>query len=369
MVTLPIRYVSWRLLPAIDVGINGTRAVMLLNTNSTQMTLTPDAARTRGLKDFAVNGHLENRKDYMVVWGTTVKEFSIGRLRAARTGTTLVFGSTRASYPYDGVIGAPMLFQWDVEIDLHDKRLRLFASENCENAKLRPWAESTTSLDFNSYHEDANPHFNVLVNGKEIDAVIDTGIERSYLQLDDARRAGIDVKDQDARQIADGIQTSGDRTPRWSVPVKTLQLGGERLRDIELDVIDPLAASRAGLHLGRDFLRAHRVLFAMTQRKLYIAYVGGELFPRPTAVQPWMILEAENGNPDAQFLLSQAGMPQSRKWLVQAAGQGHALARRAMALDDRCADNPMTAECITRQPFGTPAEDPGTGAGIVATFD
>ena len=30
--------------------------------------------------------------------------------------------------------------------------------------------------------------------------------------------------------------------------------------------------------LGADFLRAHRVLLAISQRKLYFTYVGGKVF-------------------------------------------------------------------------------------------
>jgi hypothetical protein len=30
--------------------------------------------------------------------------------------------------------------------------------------------------------------------------------------------------------------------------------------------------------LGADFLRSHRVLLAMSQRRLYFSYVGGRVF-------------------------------------------------------------------------------------------
>lgn len=54
------------------------------------------------------------------------------------------------------------------------------------------------------------------------------------------------------------------------------------------------------LLLGADFLRAHRVLFAMSQRKLYISYIGGEPLGQRRGLEPWIQKEAEAGNSDAQ---------------------------------------------------------------------
>ena len=39
------------------------------------------------------------------------------------------------------------------------------------------------------------------------------------------------------------------------------------------------AAAPAAMLLGADFLRAHRVLIAHSQRKIYFTYAGGTVFP------------------------------------------------------------------------------------------
>jgi TPR repeat protein len=73
------------------------------------------------------------------------------------------------------------------------------------------------------------------------------------------------------------------------------------------------------------------VLFAMSQEKLYIAYLGGDVFTRGTGLEPWMRAEADAGNADAQYALAQIyntgrGVPrdplQAGVWLDMAATGG-----------------------------------------------
>ena len=75
---------------------------------------------------------------------------------------------------------------------------------------------------------------------------------------------------------------------------------------MQLGVIDSQSEYMPDVLLGQDFLRTHHVLFAMSQQKLYVAYVGGEIFGHRSASDAWVRAEAEAGNADAQFVLAQA---------------------------------------------------------------
>ena len=323
----PIHFVGPQLAPAIEGSVNGSPAMLLVRTDAAT-SLTLDSAQKRNLPlRSSSRGWRYSGSDYTRVWTTRLDEFALGPIRVNRIRELPVIGNTRynMSYSFDGHLGAQMMFQKDIELDLHDKRMRMFESEHCNGAKIRPWAEATSVLPYNEQKNGWNPHFTVLVNDKEVDAVIDTGVERSYMKLEAAKRIGIDADAPGARIQGGhyGILSGDNRADYWSVPVASLQLGNERLRDIELDVVDPKYPGDAELYLGLDFLRTHRVLFANKQRQLYVAYAGGELFPRTVGVQPWMMLEAENGNPDAQYLLSHMiGVEQPRAWLEKAAAQG-----------------------------------------------
>jgi TPR repeat protein len=82
--------------------------------------------------------------------------------------------------------------------------------------------------------------------------------------------------------------------------------------------------------LGADFLRSHRVLFAMSQKKLYFSYIGGEPLGRRHRIAPWIQHEADLGNADAQMILAiihlRGKHPDAAKgqaWLERAASGGN----------------------------------------------
>jgi hypothetical protein len=96
--------------------------------------------------------------------------------------------------------------------------------------------------------------------------------------------------------------------------------------------VDGLRDEAFDMILGADFLRSHRVLFAMSQDKLYLTYLGGDVFTPGARVEPWMRKEAEDGNPDAQMRLAWAYLrgvgvtkdaAQAQAWIEKAAACGH----------------------------------------------
>ena len=108
------------------------------------------------------------------------------------------------------------------------------------------------------------------------------------LNRSDATRVGM---------VADGRSgTSAGLGPAlvdWSsASVKTFTIGDETIRDTTIEVADLLKGARyaapgskvsqnpdwPAMMLGADFLRAHRVLLAHSQRKLYFTYLGGPVF-------------------------------------------------------------------------------------------
>jgi hypothetical protein len=174
-----------------------------------------------------------------------------------------------------------------------------------------------------------SPHFKILINGHPLDAEISSGNRRSYMTRNAAERAGIDIgKDPKVVRTGDVGGVGGERSASWIAPVQTVQIGDEILKNVQLDVIDAQGHEAADLYLGQDFLRVHRVLFANSQAKLYIAYVGGDVFTHGADIEPWMRREAEEGNADAQYALAAiysngpkaARDPeQARAWMAKAA--------------------------------------------------
>jgi clan AA aspartic protease (TIGR02281 family) len=347
---MPLKYVGQGLVPAVDGVIDGVPAVMLVDTGAFDTTLTMNAVVKRDLAMHMTGRYADGISGFSRLYAARVGEFAIGPVKSTRKQTNLlVIGETAFTPAYDALVGAPFLLQADMEFDLRAKRMKFFRPMNCSKDKsLAYWKEDAVAVPFEfTRDESPNPHFTVLVNGKELDAIIDTGASRSFLTLRAAKRLGIDMQGKDITRMGFSTGIGSDRAAHWLAPVNTVEIGGEIIRDAELGVVDVQSDLNADLLLGQDFLRAHRVLFAMSQRKVYLAYLGGDVFTRGTTLEPWMQQEADGGNADAQYTLAYMynngrGVARDRKlaqtWLEKAGAAGQPNANLALGRQQMQAD-------------------------------
>jgi hypothetical protein len=172
---------------------------------------------------------------------------------------------------YEAIIGAPLLLDADMELSLATKTLRFFRPSNCGDVSLAYWDEGAMELAFEADNDPSpNPQFTVLVNGKKMRAIIDTGTESSVIALEAAQRAGLKLDAPGVRRVGDSKGIGTGRVARWSTTFDTFQIGDELVRNAHVDVID--WKGHVDILLGADFLRAHRVLIAMSQKNLFFLH-------------------------------------------------------------------------------------------------
>lgn len=283
--TLPLRDVGPGLAPAVDGEIDGVPARMLVDTGADGVYLTRTAATRRALVLYPTRAQVSGVGGRSRILSTRVKSLSIGPLSGGVRPELSVIGDTASAPDYDAIVGAGFLLQTDLEFDLGARRLRFFQPRDCDHAVFNIWKEDTVNLPFERSPRDGsdNPHFTVTVNGVALDAMIDSGAHRSILTTDAAARLGILTAAPGVVRLADAGGVGSERAALWRTPIKTVQIGGEIVKDTELAIIALHENAPAELILGQDFLRAHRVLFALGQQKLYVAYRGGEAFMRDGA--------------------------------------------------------------------------------------
>lgn len=283
--TLPLRYTGPGQVPSVDGDIDGTPARMLIDTGADSVYLTRTAAQRRALVLYPTRAQVSGVGGRSRILSTRVKSLSIGPLSGGVRPELTVIADTASAPDYDAIVGSSFLLQTDLELDLDAKRLRFFQPRDCDHAVFNIWKEDTVSLPFARSARDGsdNPHVTVSVNGVELDAMIDSGAHRSVLTQDAAARLGILVTSPGVVRMRDAGGVGSASMALWRTPIKTVQIGGEIIKDTELAIIALHENAPAELILGQDFLRAHRVLFAMDQRKLYVAYHGGEAFMRGEA--------------------------------------------------------------------------------------
>ena len=280
---MPLKYAGPNLVPAVDGIIDGAPAVMLVDTGAFDTSLTMNAVLKRDLIMHMTGRYVEGIGGSSRLYGARIGEFAIGPVKSVRKRLELfVIGETTFTPAFDALVGAPFLLQADMEFDLRAKHMKFFRPLNCNrDSMLSYWKEDAVAVPFEFTRSTSpNPHFKVVVNGKELDAIIDTGAHDSFLTKQGAERLGIDLKSAAVKRHGYSGGIGSDRAANWTTPVKTVQIGGETIQDGELRIVDVQGMVDADLFLGQDFLRAHRVLFAMSQRKLYFAYLGGEMHSR-----------------------------------------------------------------------------------------
>jgi len=332
--TLPLSYTGPGLEVTTTGSINGQAAPMLVDTGAHALMLTESGAVRHGLRLQESGREVEGVGGSAPVYTTTVKEFAIGSARIGKTGLRVI-GEHARSAPYDAIVGVPFLLQGDLEISLATKEIRMFKPVNCGHAFLAYWNRSASVLPFEwGFDGHRNPRFTVKINGKSLSAMIDTGASITSISRLAAKELGFRADAAHARKLDDVYGVGADATARWHAVFQHIQIGQEVIENAPLSVIDH-QSSMSDIVLGTDFLRAYRVLIAMSQRKIYVSYVGGQPFRTTQTVEPWLEREAESGNGSAQLALARiytagegvADPAKARAWLERAAaaGEPHAL--------------------------------------------
>ena len=82
--------------------------------------------------------------------------------------------------------------------------------------------------------------------------------------------------------LARVIRCSIALSPTRNARAICFTLKPETIRNANLSIRDhPPQGNNVGMPdmlIGADFLRAHRVLISMSQRRMYVSYLGGEVF-------------------------------------------------------------------------------------------
>lgn len=229
--------------------------------------------------------------------------------------------------------GANMLLKSDLEISLPDGYLKFFRPTDCRKASLAYWDPKAyvVPFDVDQSSTDNRPFLKVRINGHEVDAIISTSSDDSYMDSLAAARMGITPQSPGA--VAAGTVRSwrNQKQKVWLVPVQSIEMGNYKVNNVKLRILD-MTLSGELMVLGMDFLRSHRILISPSQRKMYLTSPKGEFFNEKAEQDgPWFRAEAERGGADAQAELAEtyawsdsaANTRMALEWFEKSAAQGN----------------------------------------------
>ncbi len=295
----PIRLVHNQLMA--DGVINGTKVGILLDTGAERSMILRESAKRLDLPrhwyagewSFGIGGKSQ-------VEHAHVAEFRIGE--SSRKDWDLPVAGEHAVEGADVVLGDDFFHVFDVEFDLAHNAVRLFQPKDCDNASLAYWTTNAVSEVWIGAVNDARPRIilTVRINGKPVRAMLDSGASSSLLDKHSAADVGVTPETPGVSPGAKAKGLGGDAVDTWFGPFRSFVIGDEIVRDTTIQFADmwwglryEVQQQQPMMLLGADFLQAHRVLVAHSQRKLYFTYVGGPVF-RTAPMAP-----AAEARPDA----------------------------------------------------------------------
>ena len=227
----------------VDGAINGARVGVALDTGTNVSRIADSAADRLGLVRREAGGLYALSSGGNAVDANSITEFRVGGSTLKDWGKLIVEGTEARDYAV--VLGYDFFQQVDVEFDLAHNAVRLFQPQDCGDVSLAYWAPrgaSRAALERDP--KRAAIFIPVMLNGKPSLAALSTGSAHSLVS---------------------------DSLPRPD----TFAIGDELIKD---PTLRPAKIGLLDMVLGLDFLRAHRVLVANSQRRIYFSYAGGRVF-------------------------------------------------------------------------------------------
>ena len=250
---------------------NETPLTLLLDTGAEATILTPAAAQRVG----AQSPRVEFQRQMRGVGGSLqtseveLRSFTVGGVaipwRRVRVAPVCVAGLF--SRPLDGVLGADSLSSFDVDLDLPNNRITFYGKQTCPGA-VPTWTEPYVTIAAGRSRGD-RLFFPVQLDGRKIDAFVDTGAQSTVLSTGAALGLGVTtaLMARDRAAIlrgAAGEQVDG-RVHRFA----RLNVGAEAIYNPEMIVTD-FWLNDADLVLGINFLKPRRIWLSYGSQQIFL---------------------------------------------------------------------------------------------------
>lgn len=268
----------------VEGAINGRTTDILLDTGAMHSFVARSGATRLGLTVFAAPrpvtaSGVGGESSVEVV---LIKEFRIGEATRNRWQVRTT-GERDLGANVGFILGEDFFSQVDVEFDLAHQAVRLFQPKDCNGVSLAYWSPTDYGAVEIERVDDFHPQIvlTVLVNDQPLDALLDSGAWTSAITKSAAARLGVTPETPGVVAGGKSFGIGPNAVDNWIGPFKSFVISNERISDTSIRFADLFGKDGPYDHpmiLGADFLFAHRVFIAHSQRKIYFTYAGGPVF-------------------------------------------------------------------------------------------
>jgi predicted aspartyl protease len=283
LLTLPVKKLKHQVALEVAGEINGKAVSMGLSTGTYRTFVMRGEMEKQNVPLEETAGRVRTREGRQWINEAQLREVAIGPLRTLDRRFPVIKPSRET--PFAAVLGADFLLQTDMELFLSKGEIKFFQTTGCAERGLSYWDPDAIVVPLLSPEKGTRPIIDVTINGVKGRAMIATGSPRSVVLLHFARLAGFNPHGaKPSQKYYDANQPEDVKL--WHGEFAEFAIDNEVIRQPELTVSSQLRDrdSAYDMILGLDFLMAHRVLISVSQKKVYISYVGGDVF---SSAQRW----------------------------------------------------------------------------------
>ena len=186
---------------------------------------------------------------------------------ASATPVTTLPVAPRVSPLLAGLMGAPLLAQFDLDLDAVGGRLGLYPAGGCGGAV--PMLAARQSVIPLSITADRQALLEVMIDGQSVIALLDSGSRATLLSQAAADSLGLHAVE--SANTSRGVD--GTRLPVAHTTVREMTIGDDVVRDMPIS-ISPIQLGQADMLLGFDYLRQRRAFISYVTSRLVIALPG-----------------------------------------------------------------------------------------------
>ena len=274
--TVPVEIV--RDTPLTTVQVNDVDATFIVDTGAYRTLMGEEAVRKLNLERdrwvaTAIRGigGVQERPDALprsLRLGTTMLH-----RRTLTGGTSVMVGplpvNTVDGRPIAGLLGRDFLSPFDLDFDLPDGRLTLFDVQGC-SAGFLPWTTPYAAIPAIPSMDSALV-VQVVVNGRMLRALIDTGASGSLVTASGMFRLGLTPELLARDPVGSGAGVGPAPVPMHRHHFAEMRVGPDTARDLTLWVAPVHIVPIVDLLLGTDWLRSRRVWLSFATKQMFVA--------------------------------------------------------------------------------------------------
>jgi predicted aspartyl protease len=249
---------------SIPVKVQGRNLFFLIDTGGVVSTIDPGVVVAEKLVSHKTATRLAGVGTVLDHY-VEATDFSIGRLSAKGF---LFYVQPTSWRGVAGTIAPEILRAYDVDIDFAGGKFNLVSPDHCPGQVIY-WTNTTSVavVPMETDRQSGHIRIPVKVDGKEIEATVDTGSDASILSLRAAKRY------LDFDEKAPGVKALGSGTNQSYVyPFKTMNFEGITVSNPYIVILPDIAMRNLGsdIILGTGILRQLHMFIAYSEDKLYL---------------------------------------------------------------------------------------------------